>query len=88
MPNPDLDKLARGLTEAQRCVVNSSPVIRGKRNGLFWAHNDANLLADMSHLGLCKMPFIDQWGISAWQFVARIRPAGMFLQIYIQRNGQ
>lgn len=51
-------------------------VIRGQRNGQFWASNDANFLADLSHQGLCKMPFADRWGLCDFQFVARIKRLG------------
>jgi len=75
------------MTEAQKAVVISLPVVRGRRNGLFWQHNDANILADLSHMGLCKMPFIDRWGISGCNFVARIKTAGMSTRAALSQAG-
>ena len=75
------------MTDAQKAVVISLPLVRGKRNGLFWQHNDANVLADLSHAGLCKMPFLDRWGISGCNFVARIKPAGMSARAAIAKAG-
>ena len=75
------------MTDAQKAVVRSLPVVRGKRNGLFWAHNDADLLADLSHMGLCKMPFADNSGVCDWQFAARIKPAGMSARAALSQAG-
>lgn len=75
------------MTEAQKAVVISLPVVRGRRNGLFWQHNDANVLADLSHMGLCKMPFADNSGVCDWQFAARIKPAGMSARAALSQAG-
>lgn len=80
------EQIAGKLTKAQRDVVQSLPMVRGKRNGLFWACNDADTLADLAHQGLCKLPFADRWGQCDWQFVSSIRPLG--LQVRAILRGQ
>lgn len=86
MTDPQIAEIAERCSEAQRAIVVSLPVVRGKRNGQFWASNDANVLADLSHQGLCKMPFADRWGVCDWQFVARCRPFGLAVAAYLKEQ--
>lgn len=79
-------RVAMGLTKAQREAVRAMSVIHGRRNGLFYVHNNANLLADLSHIHLCKMPFADRWGICDWQFAARIKPLGLAVRAILKES--
>lgn len=81
----DPAQIARGLTKAQRDAVQSIAQVRGVRNGLFWACNDADLLADLSHIGLCKLPFVDNKAVCSWQFAARIKPLGLAVRAELEK---